>query len=274
MPSVDEGTVCILGAGGPVGAAIYPVLRQRYTLRLADIVPVEEIVARPDSPPWPKWRSAPEPPHEWRLCDVTEYRQVQEALQGCDAAINLTVNRTDPTPAFRINVVGAYNVMKAAAEHKLRRVIHTGPWSRVNGYEGDYRYEFRIPDDAPYRAGTMLYPHTKGISLEVVNAFAEQAGLDVMTFWLSRLRPARRYDGRDNDVMISFSVAWEDLGDAFLCGLRAPELPRPNEVFFICSRLPMGKYAPDKAERLLGWTPKHNFEQFYDRKVGCPGPRS
>ena len=59
------------------------------------------------------------------------------------------------------------------------------------------------------------------------------------------------------------TVSWEDAGQAFLCGLRAPDLPRPYEVFSITARLPHGKYSPDKAERLLGWRPRHNFERLH-----------
>jgi nucleoside-diphosphate-sugar epimerase len=253
MPDVQGGTVCILGAGGPVGVSIYPVLAEHYALRLADVVPVEELIARPKAY-GPKWEAPPEPPHHWCLADVSSYRQVEEALEGCDAAINLTVHRTDPALAFNVNVVGAYHTMKAAARHGLERVIHSGPWGRYNGYEGDYRWDFRVPDDAPYHGGTQLYYHSKGLSLDVVNAFADQAGLDVMTFWLSGLVHADHH----HHVM-PFAVAWEDLGDAFLCGLRAPGLARPNEVFFICAHTPLGSYTPEKAERLLGWRPRHNF---------------
>ena len=262
MPSVENGTVCIFGAGGWMGAGIYPALRDHYALRLIDLRPVEELVALPDKPRLPQWRSAPEVPHEWRVCDVADYQQVELALEGCDAVINLTVNRWDPVLAFRVNVIGAYNIMKAARKHKLRRMIHTGPWCG-GGYEGDYRYEFRVPDDAPYRAGTPLYPHTKGLSLHVADAFAEQGGLDVMTFLMSTVRRAHWRSNRADKVLSPFSVAWEDLGEAFLCGLRAPQLPRPNEVFFLCARLSFDKYAPDKAERLLGWKPKHTFEHLY-----------
>jgi len=258
MPEVHKGTVCILGAGGPVGVSIYPVLAQHYTLRLVDVVSVDEIIARPESY-GPRWASPPELPHEWHLADVSSYRQVDEALEGSDAAINLTVHRTDPALAYNINVVGAYNTMKAAAKHGLKRVIHTGPWGQYNAYEGDYLYDFRVPDDAPYHAGTQLYYHSKGLSLDVVNAFASQAGLDVMTFWLSGLVYASHYS--DGHRVNPYAVAWEDLGDAFLCGLRAATLARPNEVFFICARTPLGSYSPDKAERLLGWTPKHNFRE-------------
>ena len=198
---------------------------------------------------------------------MTNYDQVSRALAGCDAVINLSVNRGEPELAFRINMVGTYNVMKAAAAQRPKRIIQTGPIARINGYEGDYRYEYGVTADAPLRPGTALYPHTKYRGKEIADAFAREAGLDVMTLLVSRLRPHDALDNRDDNVMISFSTAFEDLGPAFLCALRAPELPRPNEVFYICADLPFGKYDPEKAERLLGWKAKHGFERFYHRDV-------
>ncbi|MFO7957762.1 MAG: NAD-dependent epimerase/dehydratase family protein [Candidatus Brocadiia bacterium] len=265
MPGMDAGKVVVFGAGGPVGAVIAPVLAEHYTLRLTDVADIDEVMARETSPIWPHWTEPPEPPHEWGLCDVTDYRRVCDAMEGCDAAINLAVNRSVPELAFRINVVGAYNIMKAAAETGLRRVVHTGVLQRTSGFEGDHRYEFGIPDDAPTRPGTELYGHTKHIGLHVVDAFAEREGVDVITLFLSRLRPADEYNGRDDDVVQSFSVAWEDLGPAYRCALRAPAMPHPNERFYICADLPMGKCSPEKAERLLGWKARHRFERFHTR---------
>jgi nucleoside-diphosphate-sugar epimerase len=270
MPAIHSGKVCVFGAGGSVGVCVYEALRADYQLRLTDIATVEQIIARPGGGAAPCWKSAPASPHEWRTCDVTDYAQVEAALDGCDAAINLVVNRNDLDTAFQINVVGTYNIMKAAVARQLKRVIHTGVWTRVNGYEGDYRYEYRLTDDVPLRAGTMLYPHTKSLGVDIVNSFAREAGLDVMTFLLSRLRPHDQYDGRDDDVLISFSVAFADLGEAYRLGLRAPVLPQPNERFFICAPLPLNKYLTEKAERLLGWKPRHTFDQFYRREFGIP----
>ena len=45
--------------------------------------------------------------------------------------------------------------------------------------------------------------------------------------------------------------------------MRAESLPRSYEVFNILADLPHGIYSPGKAERLLGWRPRHNFEELY-----------
>jgi nucleoside-diphosphate-sugar epimerase len=264
MPGLESGKVCVFGAGGPVGAVAARLLAEHYTLRLTDIADVGQVLDRDSSPAWPHWETAPRQPHEWSVCDVTDCGQVARAIEGCDAAVNLAVNRSVPELAFGINVGGAYNIMKAAADAGLSRVVHTGVDSRTLGYEGDYRYEYDIPDDAPRRPGTDLYCLSKHVGMEVVDAFARE-GLDVISLFLSRLRPADEYDGRDDDVVQAFSVSWRDLARAYLCALRAPEMPHPNEKFFVCADMPMGKRSPEKARRLLGWDPQDDFERFYTR---------
>ena len=267
MASVSNGTVCIFGAGGPVGAVAAKALAPHYTLRLADALTIDEILARSITHPRFPRPQRLEHPHTWEVADITNYAQVCQVIKGCDAVINVTVNRSEEEAAFAVNVLGAYHVVKAALEFQLKRVIHTGPEAAHPRFEGDYYHDFRIPDEVPSRPGTVLYALTKHLAREVVEVFArERLEIEVLTFLVSRLRSAHEMDGRDEDVVIAYSTAWEDLGDAFLCGLRAQPMPRPNEVFHICGRLPMGKFSPDKAERLLGWKPVHDFERFYTRE--------
>ncbi len=272
MPAVKEGKIAILGAGGGVGACLWEELRDDYTLRFADLRPFTDFFVENPAPDeiYPIWHEKPTAPHEWRRFDVTNYQQVREMIDGCDAVINLTVNRADLATAFRVNVVGAWNILRAAVDVGVRRVIHTGVWMRVNGFEGDYRYEYALPDDVPPRAGTRIYPHTKSLGIDVVDAFAQESGLDVMTFLLSRLRPAEAHDQRDENVLIPFSVSFPDLARAYRKGLEAPTLPRPNERFFICAPLPLDKYLTEKTQRLLGWTAQDTFERFHTRENGIP----
>src|SRR5512147_981023 len=136
MPAIPRGaTVCVFGAGGAVGAVVYAALKDRYRLRLTDVRPVDAVIARGHNPLNPGWDGPPARPHEWRVVDVTRYEEVAAALQGCDAAVNLTVNRTVAPLAFRINAGGAFAVCKAAVAAGVARVIHTGPITRVHRYE-------------------------------------------------------------------------------------------------------------------------------------------
>jgi nucleoside-diphosphate-sugar epimerase len=159
-------------------------------------------------------------------------------------------------------MIGAYNVMKAAVDCGIKRIIHTGPRHTSLSFEGDYWPDFRIPDEAPLHPGSDLYALTKCLGGEIVQTFAERHNLEVITFLYCAFKPANGREGDDN-WLHPFQTAWEDTGEPFAYALRAGPMPNNYEVFDILADLPHGKWKPSKAERLLGWKPKHNFEKFY-----------
>lgn len=266
MPPILEGKIAIFGAGGPVGASAARALRDHYTLRLTDVRPIAEIVAegKPQSPGAPLPEVLP-PPHECRVVDITDYAQVLEAARGMDALINTAVVRNPLAPAFDVSLVGAYNVAKAAVETGIRRLIHTGPQHIYLGHNADYWWDFDVPSDAPLHPGGDLYALSKFLGGEVMRVFAERHGLEVITFLYCNFMPADGGDRPDGSGCGPFCTSWEDTGEAFLYGLRAPTLPRPYEPFFICADTPHAKFPPTKAKQLLGWEAKHRFERLWTR---------
>lgn len=264
MPAVHRGTICVLGAGGSMGASIAGPLAEHYTLRLADAASEDEVRSRrlmwgaPDHP-----RLGP--PHEWVRTDITDFDAVERAVAGCDAVINLSVVRWDAPLAFRVNACASWNFFRAAVGCGVSRIIHTGPiWLAASGFDGDGAYEYHIGPQAPYRSGDHVYPLTKHLSFEIADAFAREHDLDVMTFLFAALYPrgaATNPKHDDRALAVRAVVAWEELGAAFLAGLRAPRMKRPNERFFICAKTPLSKIDVEKTERLLGWRAEHRFEQ-------------
>lgn len=269
MPAVLEGKVAIFGAGGPVGASAARALQDRYTLRLTDARPIAEIAAKgePQSPGAPLPAVLP-PPHECRVVDITDYEQVHEAARGMDALINVAVVRSLLAPAFGVSTIGAYHVAKAAVEHGIHRIVHTGPYHTGSRLNGDYWWDFDVAADAPLRPGGDLYAISKYLGGEITRVFAEEHGLEVVTFLYCNFLPGDGGDAPDGRGLSPFSTSWEDTGDVFLNALRVASLPRPYEPFLICADLPHGKYRPVKAKQLLGWEPKHRFERLWTRKAG------
>lgn len=268
MSAVTDGKVAIFGAGGPVAAAAIQALKNAYTLRLTDIVPMEEIAARA-SPQGPR-APVPEllgPPHENMVVDVADYSQVEAACRGVDAAINLSVVREHPEKAFSVNMTGAYNVARAAVACGLKRVIHTGPFHAGLGHNADYWHDHQLVDDVPLHPGDDLYALTKYLGGHMCRVFAERSGLDVFAFLFCGFRPRKIQPGELGRGMGTFTVSWEDAGESFLYGLRAPATPNPCEVFFICCDSPGRKHKVDKARRLLGWEAKDTFEELYTRDI-------
>ncbi|MGF1452063.1 MAG: NAD-dependent epimerase/dehydratase family protein [Opitutales bacterium] len=263
MKFVSPGSrVVLIGAGGGVGWWLWERLRDEFDVLCVDRQPLEtarkhgeaRIVTRlPD-------------PGQWIEADANDYARIRAAVDDAVAVINLTVVRSSPEAAFPANVGGAYEVCRACADAGVRRLVHTGPWARCNGYEGDYRYAYDLDEGAPYAAGTPLYPHTKYLSSIIARAFAESKGLETFTVWISRIRPEDAYDGRDGDVFLPFSISWRDLAELLRCALLAHPTGNPYEEFFACAPTPQEKYSPRKAIEVLGWQPRDTFERFYTRR--------
>ncbi len=263
MRAVSAGKVCIFGSGGPVGAAAQEALKGDYTLRLTDIRDVRDVIdAGPQSAGAPL-PTVPEAPHEWVQVDVSNYDQVVAAADGMDALINASVLRHDPSRSFMVNTVGAFNVMKAAVTCGIKKVIHTGPRHTRLSFEGDYWSDFGVTDEAPLHPGSDLYALSKCLGGEIVRTFAERHDLDVITFLYCAFRQGDGGNAPDGAGAHPFTISWEDTGDPFAYALRADRLPNNYEVFDILADLPHGKFGTSKAERLLGWKPKHNFERLF-----------
>ena len=259
--------IVLYGAGGPVAAAAIAELEQHHTLRLADIrhpdEPHPSLKENPDrARDWPK-RPNPKD-HEFLQTDVTDHEQVHRAAEGMDAILNLSVIRPDPVLSFRVNMLGAYNVMRAAVAHGIKRVVHTGPETIITGYWLDHD----ISVEAPPRPGTNYYLLTKYLGQEVVRSFAEHHALDVIALYFHVFQPG---DAAEPHRGASpFLVSWEDTGRACRAAVEAPPMPNRYEPFIITGDLPHGKFSAEKATRLLGWTPQHAFPQHWKRRAPRP----
>lgn len=259
--------VVIYGAGGPLAAVTTAALAHDHLLRLTDVRPLAALVAQhtPQSP------GAPEPrlldaPHEMMVVDIADPEQVLEAASGMDAIINCTVVRPHPVEAFRVNTLGAYNVMRAAVARGIRRIVHTGPQLVTLPYPAGYWYDFHLSPDVPPRPGSNLYSLTKFLGQEICRIFAEEHDLEVPALLFSSfVNPAA--PPPEPLGAFAMSVSWEDAAAAMRQALRVPSLPRPFEVLHIVADLPHGKYPNDKAKNLLAWQPRDRLEAHWRRTL-------
>jgi len=233
----------LLGASGLIAPHIIPGLEAHYDLRLADIKP------HPDGKPVVH-------------VDVTVYEQVLEAARGVDAVMNFTVNRTDPVLSFKVNTLGAYHVMRAAAELGIRKVLHTGPQSII----GDYRHDFDV-GNVPQRPGAGYYDITKHLSMEICKVYARAYGIQTVCFQFNGLgpKPTGPVSGRD---FPAFTLVWEDLVNACRLALEVDSVTENFQAFNLHSHLLQGKYSVEKARRILGYEPLEPGERCYRRKTG------
>lgn len=231
--------VLVLGAAGLIAPNITAYLDPHYDLTLADIKP------HPHGRPIGR-------------VDVTSYEQVYEAARGMDAIMNYTVNRPDPVLGFKVNTMGAWHVMKAAAAHGIPKVLHSGPQSVRPGYEHDFDI-----DDAPPIVGTGYYGITKLLGREICRVYARTYQIQTISFVFNGLgpNPTRQEPGD----FPPFTVTWEDLAHACGLALETESVPDYFQEFNLHSYLGHGKFLVDKAQRLLGFTPQREWTAFFRR---------
>ena len=226
--------VLIFGANGYLGPHVVKALEPYHQLRITDIKP-------------PSSKS----PHEFRNVDIASLEQVRRAADGMDAVINLAVLRGDRKLAFDVNTLGCYNMMLAAVEHGIRRVINTGPHLVVSGLPYE-RFDFAITPDSPPQPGTHLYGLSKSLGQEVCRVFTQHHDIYVQEYLFYSFRDMTNLP-RGTDAT-PFSISWGDAGEAFRLGLDIDlaKLPSRCEIFFVFADMPHGKYANAKAEQILG----------------------
>jgi nucleoside-diphosphate-sugar epimerase len=259
--------VVIFGAGGPLAVSAIQALAPHYQLRLSDLKPLEEIIAagpRLDQHPGAPRAITLGAPHDERVADVTDAAQVMAACEGMDAIVNCTVIRHHVVNSFRVNTIGAYNVMQAAVAHNIRRVVHTGPFQiGLDGAAG-YTWDDFVVDDVPARPGHGMntYLQTKYLGQEICRAFALHYGLEVPSLFFCDFADFVNLRARDSGVH-PFTTTWRDAGRAIQSAVAVPSLPTPFEILHINSDMPHGVFPNDKAKRILGWQPQDAPESWW-----------
>jgi len=138
VPDVPR-RVVITGAAGSIGRAVTLALASRWDLELTDVAPGART----------------------RL-DVTDLEACRAAFAGSDAVVHLA-GVPDPdgswTDLLPANIVGAYQVARAAADCGVRRLVLASSLQAVSGHSDGRQVR---ADDPPYPAN--LYGATKAWS--------------------------------------------------------------------------------------------------------------
>ena len=120
--------------------------------------------------------------------------------------MNFTVVRDHPEQSFHVNMRGALNVMQAAIEHGIKKVIHSGP----QFVRSTYDHDFDIADVPPVLT-TGYYCLTKGLASEICRTYARAHGIQTISFLFNGLGPRPTQSAGDFQP---FTVVWEDLHQA------------------------------------------------------------
>jgi uronate dehydrogenase len=204
----------ITGGAGNMGRLLRPLLRRDdRVLRLADLTEVNDLAAGEES----------------MVADVTDPAAVDKACQDVDTILHLGGLSTETAfdDILNVNVVGTHNVLRAAVDAGVSRVI----LASSNHAVGFYRRSTDavadggvLPDDLPPRPDTYygwskaavealgaLYHHRFGldvIAVRIGTCFAEPIGSRGLSTWLSPEDGARLIEACIAVPTPGFRVVW------------------------------------------------------------------
>jgi UDP-glucose 4-epimerase len=127
--------------------------------------------------------------------DVLDYKSIREAARGCDviahlaAAADVGEVAADPESAERLNARGTFNVLEAAREEGVQRVIYASTIWVYSEAEG------LVDEEVPLHAPAHLYTATKLAGELYCKSYRELYGVDstILRFGIPygpRARPA------------------------------------------------------------------------------------
>ena len=187
-PTVNSTSLRVLltGAGGRIGPSILPRFRERYQLRLLDRQPI------PGGEPT-------------ILSDLSDPEILDDAMEGIDVVVHLAAT-SDEAPFIENlvpnNVVGLYNVLEAAKNRRVRRVVFASTVQAV-GFHPAGKTIFGSDNPRP----VTLYGCTKALGETMGRFFHDKYGMEFVAlrigWFLAPDAPQlRRYQGA-RDVWLS-----------------------------------------------------------------------
>ena len=162
--------ILITGASGAVGTVLVKGLRDRYSLRGFDRVPMDEL-------------------DDIVVGELTNFGAVARATQDMEAVVHLAGNPLGSAPWEEIlnsNIIGTYNLFEAARQSGVRRVVFA---SRA-GLLAPYPEEITRTIDMPPRPES-YYSISKVFGENLGYMYASQFGLECVSVRIGNVRADR-----------------------------------------------------------------------------------
>jgi nucleoside-diphosphate-sugar epimerase len=175
--------IVVFGAAGWVGRAILASLEGHHTVRAVDYGPAA-------------WETYADIDGDWQgdtvHGDIADYSHVYAAIEGTDAIIHAAVLSGEASGGYQagddspwlVNLKGLWNVLEAARELGIARVVHIGSCQVEHPDGVFFSADVRRPDGSPYAV-------TKRLQEEMCRQYHDAFGMSIVV-----LRPCSIVDSR------------------------------------------------------------------------------
>lgn len=153
--------------------------------------------------------------------DVRDYEQLLKGAEGCDFIIHtaaqpaMTISWENPDLDFTTNVLGTFNVLKAAREYKIPMVscatIHIyGAGINNDLKEGATRYlrePAEIDENQPIMTGVLTPLHASKRAAEIyLQTFIDTYKIKAASFRLTGIYGPNQFGGEDHGWVANFAI--------------------------------------------------------------------
>ncbi len=220
--------ILITGASGAVGTVLVKGLRDRYSLRGFDRVPMDEL-------------------DDMVVGELTDFGAVARATQDMEAVVHLAGNPLGSAPWEEIlnsNIIGTYNLFEATRQSSVRRVVFA---SRA-GLLAPYPEEITRTIDMPPRPES-YYSISKVFGENLGYMYASQFGLECVSVRIGNVRADRPQAEHPHHL------SHADLVRVFERAVIQPEIE--YEVVFGVSGGDWPLYDLEHGRRVIGYEPEN-----------------
>ena len=262
--------VLVTGATGQIGYITYKRLQEqpeKYDVYALDCKP--ESSARV-----PKSWELEIPDEKFILCDIADFNQVQQAVEGMDVVAHLAADPSGESweSLLNNNIIGTYNVFEACKVVGVRRIVAASSITVSQGHREQEPYKAMmerrqadIPDDVEMITPDIpaeprgLYAATKVWTESLARTYAHRHGLSCICVRIGQVERDRPRPPQGADIYVS----QRDIVQIFERCINADDNLR-FEILYGMSDNDLRWVDISNARRKVGFLPQDRAEDNHD----------
>jgi uronate dehydrogenase len=201
-------TILMTGAAGRIGTFLRPELAGKYTLRLSDIAPINDL----------------RPGETFVRADISNLAEMLELTKGVDAVVHFggQSGEHDWDHILQANIIGFYNTLEAARLNGVKRFLV----ATSNHAVGFYRCDETI-DHTVYPKPDSRYGVSKVFNEALSSLYADRYGMEMFCMRIGnvnhtpidRRRLAIWISGRDMAQLVTIGIEHPDVRFEIVYGI-------------------------------------------------------